>query len=65
MNRWTGENNIAVFSIHPATGKPTLVQNEDPQRAPPPARRSTLDWIADQGLEEGSSAHAEIGPYHH
>jgi 6-phosphogluconolactonase (cycloisomerase 2 family) len=26
-----GENNIAVFSINPATGEPTLIQNEDPQ----------------------------------
>jgi len=26
-----GENNIAVFSINPATGEPTLVQNIDPQ----------------------------------
>jgi 6-phosphogluconolactonase (cycloisomerase 2 family) len=26
-----GENNIAVFSIEPATGEPTLIQNEDPQ----------------------------------
>src|SRR5262245_62999969 len=26
-----GENNMAVFSIHPATGEPTLIQNEDPQ----------------------------------
>jgi 6-phosphogluconolactonase len=26
-----GENNIAVFSINPNTGEPTLIQNEDPQ----------------------------------
>jgi len=26
-----GENNIAVFSINPTTGEPTLIQNEDPQ----------------------------------
>jgi hypothetical protein len=26
-----GENNIAVFSIDPATGEPTLIQNADPQ----------------------------------
>jgi len=26
-----GENNIAVFSIDPNTGEPTLVQNADPQ----------------------------------
>lgn len=26
-----GENNIAVFSINPTTGEPTLVQNIDPQ----------------------------------
>ena len=26
-----GENNIAVFAINPATGEPTLIQNEDPQ----------------------------------
>jgi 6-phosphogluconolactonase len=26
-----GENNIAVFSINPSTGEPTLVQNADPQ----------------------------------
>jgi 6-phosphogluconolactonase (cycloisomerase 2 family) len=26
-----GENNIAVFSINPMTGEPTLIQNEDPQ----------------------------------
>jgi 6-phosphogluconolactonase (cycloisomerase 2 family) len=26
-----GENNIAVFSINPGTGEPTLVQNADPQ----------------------------------
>ena len=26
-----GENNIAVFSINPDTGEPTLIQNEDPQ----------------------------------
>ena len=24
-----GENNIAVFAIDPATGEPTLIQNED------------------------------------
>ncbi len=26
-----GENNIAVFSINPSTGEPTLIQNADPQ----------------------------------
>ena len=26
-----GENNIAVFSINPTTGEPTLIQNIDPQ----------------------------------
>ena len=26
-----GENNIAVFSINPGTGEPTLIQNADPQ----------------------------------
>jgi 6-phosphogluconolactonase len=26
-----GENNIAVFSINPVTGEPTLIQNEDPR----------------------------------
>ena len=25
-----GENNIAVFSIDPGTGEPTLIKNEDP-----------------------------------
>jgi hypothetical protein len=27
----SGENNIAVFSINPGTGEPTLLQNADPQ----------------------------------
>jgi 6-phosphogluconolactonase len=26
-----GENNIAVFSINPSTGEPTLIQHADPQ----------------------------------
>jgi hypothetical protein len=59
VNLWTGEYNIAVFSIHAATGEPTPRPTGSSAHAeidpciftfpvfrfglPPPARRSTLD----------------------
>jgi len=55
-----GENNIAVFSIDPGTGEPTLIQNADPQSfhirtfsVDPIGRILVAASIADMSVRDG------------
>jgi len=57
-----GENNIAVFSIDPATGEPTLIQNADPQSfhirtfsIDPSGRILVAASIVDMSVREGDN----------
>jgi len=57
-----GENNIAVFSIDPNTGEPTLVQNADPQSfhvrtfsIDPSGRMMVAASIADMSVRDGNN----------
>jgi len=57
-----GENNIAVFSINPMTGEPTLIQNEDPQSfhvrtfsIDPSGRILVAGSIMDMNVREGDN----------
>src|SRR5262249_8825870 len=57
-----GENNIAVFSINPTTGEPTLIQNEDPQSfhirtfsVDPSGRILVAASIIDMNLRDGGN----------
>jgi len=57
-----GENNIAVFSINPDTGEPTLVQNADPQSfhvrtfsIDPSGRMMVAASIADMSVRDGNN----------
>jgi len=56
-----GENNIAVFSINPDTGEPTLVQNADPQSfhirtfsIDPSGRMLVAGSIVDMSVRDGN-----------
>ncbi len=57
-----GENNIAVFSINPGTGEPTLVQNIDPQSfhirtfsIDPSGKIMVAASIVDMSVREGNN----------
>jgi 6-phosphogluconolactonase (cycloisomerase 2 family) len=57
-----GENNIAVFSIDPSTGEPTLVQNADPRSfhirtfsVDPSGRIMVAASIVDMSVREGDN----------
>ena len=57
-----GENNIAVFSIDPNTGEPTLTQNADPQgfhirtfSIDPSGRMMVAASIVDMSVRDGNS----------
>jgi hypothetical protein len=57
-----GENNIAVFSINPNTGEPTLIQNEDPRSfhirtfsIDPSGKIMVAASIVDMNVRDGSN----------
>jgi 6-phosphogluconolactonase len=57
-----GENNIAVFSINPNTGEPTLIQNADPQSfhirtfsIDPSGRMMVAASIVDMSVRDGDN----------
>jgi 6-phosphogluconolactonase (cycloisomerase 2 family) len=57
-----GENNIAVFSINPDTGEPTLIQNADPQSyhirtfsVDPSGRMMVAASIVDMSVRDGDN----------
>ena len=61
-----GENNIAVFSIEPKTGEPTLIQNEDPQSfhirtfsIDPSGRILVAASIVDMNVRDGDNVRHE------